>query len=164
MANVYHLKTPFKEEEIRLLNVGDVVYVSGEAFTCRSRLHRYVFDEGNPSPDAALERDLLIHVGPIVVKDPDGTVKELKWKVGGIYGAALEKICAELEKAGKVAENESQARALGLLVEYFRTGDLRKWDEYNIEWVKDTLGQVDYINGFIEDYDDPLGRKATFEG
>ena len=76
MTNVYHLKTPFKEEKIRLLNVGDVVYVSGEAFTCRSRLHRYVFDEGNPSPDAALERDLLIHVGPIVVKDPDG-----KWRL-----------------------------------------------------------------------------------
>ena len=71
MSNVYHLKTPFREEEIRALKVGDVVYVSGEAFTCRSRLHRYVFDEGHPSPEAAMERDLLIHVGPIVVKDPE---------------------------------------------------------------------------------------------
>jgi len=99
-----------------------------------------------------------------MVKGEDGVVREEKWKVGGIYGPAIEKICEELEKARAYAENESQAKALGLLQEYYRTGDLRKWDEYNIEWVKDTLGTIDYINGFIEDYDDPLGRKATFEG
>ncbi len=69
----YHLTTPLQEKEIEALNVGDVVYLSGEAFTCRSRLHRYVFDEGHPSPQAALERDLLIHVGPIVLKEADGT-------------------------------------------------------------------------------------------
>ena len=66
----YELQTPFSEETIRSLRVGDVVYVSGQAFTCRSRLHRYVFDEAHPSPSAALERDLLIHVGPIVL--PEG--------------------------------------------------------------------------------------------
>ena len=72
---VYHLKTPFREEEIRSLSVGDVVYVSGEAFTCRSRLHRYVFDEGHDSPKAASDRDLLIHVGPIVIRNPEGDWK-----------------------------------------------------------------------------------------
>ena len=77
---------------------------------------------------------------------------------------AIEKICDELLKAKEVAENDIQARALGLLVDYYRTGDLRKWDEFNIEWVKDTLGTVDFINGFVEDYNDPLGRKGAWEG
>ncbi len=99
-----------------------------------------------------------------VVKGEDGVVREIPWMVGSIYGPALEKISAELEKAEAVAENDSQKKALSLLREYYRTGNLRVWDEYNVEWVKDTLGQIDYINGFIEDYDDPLGRKATFEG
>lgn len=99
-----------------------------------------------------------------VVKNADGTLAELKWKSGGIYGPAIDKICENLEKAKEVAENDIQKRAIGLLIEYYKTGDLRKWDEYNIEWVKDTIGTVDFINGFIEDYDDPLGRKATWEG
>ena len=98
-----------------------------------------------------------------VVKE-DGVVTEKPWKIGGIYGPAIEKICAELELARKVAENDIQKRALGLLTEYYRTGDLRKWDEFNIEWVKDTLGVVDFVNGFIEDYNDPLGRKGSWEG
>ena len=98
-----------------------------------------------------------------VVKE-NGVVRELPWKIGGIYGPALEKICGELAEARKYAENDIQARSLDLLMEYYRTGDLCKWDEFNIEWVRDTLGTVDFINGFIEDYDDPLGRKATWEG
>ena len=99
-----------------------------------------------------------------VVKDQDGTVKELLWKSGGIYGPAIDKICENLAKAAEVAENDIQKKAIGLLIEYYKSGDLRKWDEFNVEWVKDTLGTVDFINGFIEDYDDPLGRKATWEG
>ena len=70
----------------------------------------------------------------------DGEVVEKPWKVDGIYGPAIEKICAELDLARKVAENDIQKKALSLLIEYYRTGDLRKWDEFNIEWVKDTLG------------------------
>ena len=99
-----------------------------------------------------------------VVKDSLGNVTELPWKVGGIYGPAIEKICGELELARKVAENDIQKRALALLIEYYRTGDLRKWDEFNVEWVKDTLGVVDFVNGFVEDYNDPLGRKGAWEG
>ena len=99
-----------------------------------------------------------------VIKGENGQLEELKWKSGGIYGAAIDKICENLEKAAKVAENDIQKRAIGILIEYYKTGDLRKWDEFNIEWVKDTIGTVDFINGFIEDYDDPLGRKATWEG
>ena len=99
-----------------------------------------------------------------LMKDSDGVIREHKWMVGGSYGPAIEKICEELLKAKEYAENDIQKRAIDLLVEYYHTGDLRTWDAFNVEWVKDTLGQVDFINGFIEDYDDPLGRKATWEG
>ncbi len=99
-----------------------------------------------------------------LVKDASGKIREEFWKVGGIYGPALKKISDELKKAAAVAENPIQEKALKLLCEYYRTGDLKLWDAFNIEWVKDTVGQVDFINGFIEDYDDPLGRKATWEG
>ncbi len=99
-----------------------------------------------------------------VVKGADGVVREEVYKVGGLYGAALEKICAELEKAAAVAENEAQKSYIADLVNYYKTGDLKLWDEYNVKWVKDTLGTVDFVNGFVEDYNDPLGRKATWEG
>ena len=99
-----------------------------------------------------------------VVKGADGVVREEVYKVGGLYGAALEKICQELEKAACVAENQTQKDYIADLVEYYRTGDLKLWDKYNIQWVNDTLGTVDFVNGFVEDYNDPLGRKATYEG
>ena len=99
-----------------------------------------------------------------VVKGEDGVVREDVYKVGGLYGAALEKICAELEKAAAVAENDTQKAYIADLVAYYRSGDLKLWDDYNIKWVNDTLGTVDFVNGFVEDYNDPLGRKATWEG
>ena len=99
-----------------------------------------------------------------VMKGADGKLYEDVYKVGGLYGPALEKICAELEKAAAVAENETQKEYIADLVAYYRTGDLKLWDTYNIKWVNDTLGTVDFVNGFVEDYNDPLGRKATWEG
>lgn len=68
----YHLQTPLSEQDVTKLRVGDVVYLSGKAFTCRSRLHRWVFDEGNPLPAEARKRDVLIHVGPIILREDDG--------------------------------------------------------------------------------------------
>ena len=68
----YHLKTPLSAEDVEQLNIGDVVYISGDAFTCRSRLHRWVLDEGHPLPEAGKQRDLLIHVGPIVLREEEG--------------------------------------------------------------------------------------------
>ncbi len=97
-----------------------------------------------------------------VVKE-NGRLVEKKWKVGGIYSAAIERICGELRKAKEFAENDLQKEGIDKLIAYYENGDLRTWDEYNILWVKDSLGIVDYTNGFIEDYDDPLGRKATWE-
>jgi len=99
-----------------------------------------------------------------VVKGKDGVIREEVAKVGGLYGNALEKICIELEKAGAVAENETQKKYIDLLIEYYHTGDLKTWDDLNVVWVNDTLGTVDFVNGFIEDYTDPLGRKAAWEG
>jgi dipeptidyl-peptidase III len=97
-----------------------------------------------------------------VVKE-NGAVKELIWKVGGMYSPAIEKIVYWLEKAASAAENEIQKAAIDKLTEYYRTGDLRTWDEYNILWVQDTLSGIDAINGFIEVYNDPLGYKGSFE-
>lgn len=101
-----------------------------------------------------------------LIKDENGTIREIPYKIGddGLYGAALEKICEELAAAAKVAESPKQAEYIGTLIEYYKTGDLRLWDKFNIQWVQDLDGTVDFVNGFVEDYDDPLGRKASWEG
>lgn len=93
----------------------------------------------------------------------NGKLVEKVWKVGGHYTQAIEKVVYWLEKAVGVAENENQKKALSLLVEYYKTGDLKKFDEYNIAWVKDTASRVDVVNGFIEVYGDPLGYKGSYE-
>ena len=98
-----------------------------------------------------------------LVKDADGKLVELKYTTGGLYGEALTKICENLEKAGEVAPSDRQKQIIADLVEYYRTGDLRLWDKYNIEWADDTVSRVDFINGFIEVYGDPLGLKGNFE-
>ncbi|MBX7242878.1 MAG: dipeptidyl peptidase 3 [Bacteroidia bacterium] len=97
-----------------------------------------------------------------VVKE-NGKIVEKTWKVGGMYSAAIEKIVFWLEKAIAVTDSKNQKAALEKLVEYYKTGDLRKFDEYNILWVKDTDTRTDVVNGFIEVYDDPIGKKGSFE-
>ena len=94
----------------------------------------------------------------------DGKIVELTWKADGLYGPAIETIIGHLEAAREVAENDIQKKYIDELVDYYRTGDLRMWDQYNITWVGDTQSDVDFVNGFVEDYDDPLGRKASWEG
>lgn len=97
-----------------------------------------------------------------VVKE-NGEVVEKVWKSGGMYGEAIEKMIFWLEKAVNVAENDQQKNSLQLLIEYYITGDLEKWDEYNISWVKDTTSVIDFASGFIEVYNDALGIKGSFE-
>ena len=97
-------------------------------------------------------------------KTADGTLKEDVWHEGGLYGEAIKHITYWLEKAAEVAENELQAKIIGMLVDYYRTGDLSKFDAYSIEWLKEHEGSIDFINGFIEVYGDPLGMKASWEG
>lgn len=98
-----------------------------------------------------------------LIKNANGQLEEKVYKSGGMYGAAIDQVIYWLEKAVTVAENEAQADALKLLVEYYRTGDLKMWDDYNIAWVKATEGDIDYINSFIEVYNDPMGYSASYE-
>lgn len=98
-----------------------------------------------------------------VIKDSSGNVVEKVWKAGGMYSAAIEKIIDWLEKAISIAENNDQKTALQLLVQYYKTGDLHTWDDYNIAWVQDINSRLDVVNGFIEVYMDPLAKKGSFE-
>lgn len=92
-----------------------------------------------------------------------GKVFEKVWKVGGMYSDAISKIVSWLNKAVAVAENDAQKKALNLLIQYYNTGDLATFDQYSIAWVNDTASRIDAVNGFIEVYHDPLGRKGSFE-
>ena len=94
----------------------------------------------------------------------DGKLTEDVWRIGGKYGKIIEKIIENLSKAKQYAENDRQKKIISLLVDYYTTGDLHTFDEYSIEWLKETDGRIDFINGFIEVYGDPLGYKATWEG
>ena len=93
----------------------------------------------------------------------NGVVSEKVYKSGGLYGASIDKIIFWLEKAKEVAENKEQSKGLGLLIKYYQTGDLHVWDDYNIIWATSTAGDIDYINGFIEVYNDPKGYKGSYE-
>ena len=142
---------------------GDIVALSAVNFyenVTRDEVEKYYHELQDPNDPEPVSYGLNTKV----VKGSDGVVREEAWKIGGIYSAALEKIVAELEKAAAVAENDLQKQYIATLIEYYRTGDLRLWDKYNIEWVQDTLGTVDFVNGFVEDYTDPLGRKGSWEG
>lgn len=93
----------------------------------------------------------------------NGQIREKVWKVGGLYSPAIEAIVTELEKAIPFTENKAQKETIETLIDYYRTGDLRTFDAYSILWVEDTASEVDFVNGFIETYGDPLGRKASWE-
>lgn len=114
-------------------------------------------DENDPMP-------ISYGLNSTLRKTADGMLKEDVWHEGGLYGSAIKHITYWLEKAAEVAENELQAKIIGMLVDYYRTGDLRKFDAYSIEWLKEHEGRIDFINGFIEVYGDPLGMKASWEG
>ncbi len=111
-------------------------------------------DAGNPEPVSYGLNSQLTKV--------DGRLQERVWKIGGMYSPAIEKIVYWLKKAATVAE-EPQKTNIEALIAYYETGDLKEFDRYNIGWVKDTVSNVDFVNGFIEDYGDPMGRKASWE-
>lgn len=93
----------------------------------------------------------------------NGKLVEKTWKANGMYGAAITKIISWLEKASHVAENESQKKIFELLIQYYKSGDLKDFDRYCIEWVRDSVSKIDAVNGFIESYLDAIGKKASFE-
>ncbi len=113
-----------------------------------------LFPQSDHEPEWGLNSKLM--------KD-NGKIVEKTYKVGGMYGAALERVVYWLNKATTVAENDQQKKALSLLSEYFQTGDLHKWDEYNVAWVADTASRIDINIGFIEVYNDAIGKKGSFE-
>ncbi|GGZ77042.1 dipeptidyl-peptidase 3 family protein [Algibacter mikhailovii] len=118
------------------------------------------FYKTKKSPNA--ERPIAFGLNSQLIKE-DGQLKERIYKSGGLYGSAIDEVIKWLELAQEVAENEAQGKALGLLIEYYRTGDLQTWDDYNVAWTGATEGNIDYINGFIEVYNDPLGYRGSYE-
>ena len=112
----------------------------------------------SPNPD----KPLSFGLNSQLVKD-NGVIKERTYKSGGLYGSAIDEIVKWLELAKGVAENEAQANALGLFIEYYKTGNLQTWDDYNVAWTGATEGNIDYINGFVEVYSDPLGYRGAYE-
>ncbi|PHS64898.1 MAG: dihydrofolate reductase [Flavobacterium sp.] len=112
------------------------------------------------SPDP--KKPLSYGLNSQLIKE-NGELKERTYKSGGLYGSAIDEIIKWLELAKGVAENEAQGKALGLLIEYYKTGDLQIWDDYNVTWTAATEGNIDYINSFIEVYNDPLGYRGSYE-
>lgn len=120
------------------------------------RFYARMKEEGNEqAPSYGLNSKLTKRNGELV---------ELKWTEDGLYGAAIKEIVSWLLRAQKYAENEEQKHLIDLLVKYYRTGDLKDFDRYSIAWVRQHEGMIDFINGFIEVYGDPLGLKGTWEG
>ncbi|WP_406684397.1 dipeptidyl peptidase 3 [Seonamhaeicola sp. MEBiC1930] len=118
------------------------------------------FYAAKQSPDP--EKPLSFGLNSQLVKE-NGVVKERIYKSGGLYGAAIDEIIKWLELAKGVAENKAQGDAIGLLIEYYKSGDLQIWDDYNVAWTNATEGNIDYINGFVEVYNDPLGYRGSYE-
>lgn len=132
-------------------------YYDGVTQQEAERFYDAMRDENDPMP-------ISYGLNSTLRKTADGTLKEDAWHEGGLYGEAIKHITYWLEKASEVAENELQTKIIGMLVDYYRTGDLGKFDAYSIEWLKEHEGRIDFINGFIEVYGDPLGMKASWEG
>lgn len=118
------------------------------------------YAERKPSGDP---RPVMMGLNSRLVRGEFGFLEERVWRVGGLYGTAIEQIVKHLEAAEPFAENEQQAGVIRRLIEYYRTGDLRTFDHYSIQWLKDTESLVDFVNGFTETYGDPLGMKASWE-
>lgn len=132
-------------------------YYDGVTQQEAERFYDDMRDENDPMP-------ISYGLNSTLRKTADGTLKEDVWHEGGLYGEAIKHITYWLEKASEVAENELQTKIISMLVDYYRTGDLSMFDAYSIEWLKEHEGRIDFINGFIEVYGDPLGMKASWEG
>ncbi|WP_461533306.1 dipeptidyl-peptidase 3 family protein [Sinomicrobium sp.] len=155
----------FNDEDAKKVNLdaskglieGSAVNFYGEGITAEEV---DAFYAGMKSPDP--KKPLSFGLNSKLVKE-NGKLVEKVWKSGGMYGEAIDKIIYWLEKAVEVAENEKQGEALKLLVEYYKTGDLKTWDDYNVAWTGATEGNIDYINSFIEVYNDPKGYRGSYE-
>ena len=131
-------------------------YYEGVTMAEVEKFYADMIDENDPRP-------ISYGLNSKLTKDDEGNIVERVWKLGGMYSTAIEQIVFWLDKAAQVAE-EPQKSIINALSNYYRTGDLREFDRYNVLWVGDNQSNVDFVNGFIEDYGDPLGRKASWEG
>lgn len=148
-------------KKVNLDSVADLVLTSAVNFYDGvNQAEVEAFYKGKKQPDPA--RPMSFGLNSDVVK-VNGKITEKTWKLGGRYSPAIEKIIFWLEKATSVAETPEQKAALNKLIEYYQTGDLKTWDDYNVLWVEDLNSDIDVVNGFIESYEDPLGRKGTWE-
>lgn len=140
----------------------DMIVASANGFYGEGVSQQMVEDYYNALADSTNPHPIEMGLNSTLILK-DGELYEDVWKSGGKYGKAIDKIVFWLEKASGVAENSDQKAALDKLIEYYNTGDLTTWDEYNILWAKSTEGDIDWINGFIEVYGDALGKRASFE-
>ena len=155
----------FNNEDVKKVNLdeskglveGSAVNFYGDDISAEEVAEFYAKKE-SPNP----QKPLAFGLNSKLVKE-NGQLVEKIWKSGSMYGPAIDKIIFWLEKAKGVAENDKQADALGLLINYYKTGDLQTRDDYNIAWVEATEGNIDYINSFIEVYNDPLGYRGSYE-
>jgi len=159
------LEVIFNDKDAKKVNLNEAQgLLSGSATNfygadvTAAEVEEFYSNKKSPNP----EKPLSFGLNSKLVKE-NGQLKEQVYKVDGLYGDAISEIIKWLEKAEAVAENEKQANALGLLIEYYKTGDLEVWDDYNVAWVEATEGDIDYINGFIEVYNDPLGYRGSYE-
>ncbi|MTG98345.1 dipeptidyl peptidase 3 [Myroides albus] len=139
------------------LVTGSAINFYGEGIT-DEEAETFYANMKSPDPNRPLSNGL----NSKLVKE-NGKLVEKVWKSGGMYGPAIDQIIYWLEKAITVAENQKQADAIALLIKFYQTGDLKSWDDYNVAWVQATEGNIDYNNGFIEVYNDPLGHKGSYE-
>jgi len=156
---IYNKKTELKR--VSLDSNGDVIEASANNFYCgvtQAEVEAYNASQKQPDP----ARPLSLGLNSRLVKK-DGKLIEETYKIGGLYSNAIEHIVYWLSKAAEYAETQQQRQCIDKLISYYQTGDLHTWDEYNILWVSDNQPDVDFVNGFVEVYGDPLGMKATWE-
>jgi len=144
-------------DESKGLLLGSATNFYGDDVTA-DEVEAFYANMTQPNP----ERPLAFGLNSKLIKE-NGQLVEKKWKLNGMYHNSIKEIISWLEKAESVAENEKQGKALQLLIEYYKTGDLEVWDQYNVAWVEATEGEIDYINSFIEVYNDPLGYRGSYE-
>lgn len=126
-------------------------------------VEKFYQDKKNKLSDIERERCVSFGLNSYIIKDDNGDILEIVYSKNGLYNEAITKICEELSSALAYTETESQRNSILLLLDYYNTGDLKKFDEYSCSWVKDTNLDIDFINGFIETYSDPISMRGTWE-
>lgn len=144
-----------QDSGIDLLKASSCNYYSGVSQAEAEDFYSAKKNNSDPNP-------VLYGLNSKLVKE-NNNLKEITYKIDGLYGSAIEKIVYWLKKAATIAENETQKSVIEVLIDFYQTGDLKTFDKYSILWVKDTASHIDFVNGFIETYGDPLGLKASWE-